>query len=174
MYIIVSSSSNSAGITAFITCSIKSLLIVSLSTSSPCWVDISIVWTLTTLFPSYSTVTWVFPSGLKYSKVPFFLTSVNLLDSLWANDIGRGINSSVSLQAKPNIIPWSPAPIFSISSSVTSPFLFSKASSTPIAISPDCSSIEVITAQVSQSNPYLALSYPISFTVFLTNFGIST
>ena len=32
----------------------------------------------------------------------------------------------------------------------------------------------VITAQVSPSNPYLALSYPISFTVFLTNFGIST
>ena len=93
---------------------------------------------------------------------------------MWAKDIGSGINSSVSLQAKPNIIPWSPAPTFSISSSVCSPDLLSKPSSTPIAMSPDCSSIAVITAQVLQSNPNLALVYPIPSTVSLTNFGIST
>jgi len=29
---------------------------------------------------------------------------------LCANEIGNGINSGVSLQANPNIIPWSPAP----------------------------------------------------------------
>ena len=38
----------------------------------------------------------------------------------------------------------------------------------------DCSSMAVSTAQVSQSNPYLALSYPISLIVSLTTLGIST
>lgn len=53
-------------------------------------------------------------------------------------------------------------------------FYFLKLHQLPIAISPDCSSIEVITAQVSPSNPNLALVYPISFIVSLTNLGIST
>ena len=41
------------------------------------------------------------------------------------------------------------------------------------AISGDCSSIDVSIAQVSQSNPYFALVYPMSSIVFLTTFGIS-
>ena len=41
-------------------------------------------------------------------------------------------------------------------------------------MSADCSSIVVITPQVSASNPYFALVYPISRTVSLTIFGIST
>ncbi len=76
--------------------------------------------------------------------------------------------------AYPNIIPWSPAPIASISASEISPVLASKALLTPMAISGDCSSMEVITAHVSQSNPYLALVYPISLMVSRTTLGIST
>ena len=83
------------------------------------------------------------------------------------------MNSGVSSQAKPNIIPWSPAPTASTSSFIV-PSLCSRASSTPIAMSALCSSIALITAHVSQSNPYFALSYPISLTVCLTTFWIST
>jgi len=36
---------------------------------------------------SYSTVTCVFPSGLKNGTIPFFLTSVNFLDNLCAMSI---------------------------------------------------------------------------------------
>ena len=50
----------------------------------------------------------------------------------------------------------------------------SKPSSTPIAMSFDCSSIAVITAQFSASKPNLPLTYPIPSTVSLTIFGIST
>ncbi len=53
--------------------------------------------------------------------------------------IGSGISSSVSVQAKPNIRPWSPAPPVS----------------TPIAMSGDWLWIDDSTAQVSASKPYL-------------------
>jgi len=43
--------------------------------------------------------------------------------SLWANEMGIGISSGVSSHAKPNIIPWSPAPMASISSSLIPLFL---------------------------------------------------
>jgi hypothetical protein len=52
-----------------------------------------------------------------------------------ASAIGRGISSGVSRHAKPNIIPWSPAPW-----SCTSPLpRVSMASSTPRLMSGDCS-----------------------------------
>ena len=54
--------------------------------------------------------------------------------------IGIGISSSVSVQAYPNIRPWSPAPPVS----------------TPIAMSGDCSWIDESTAQVSESKPNFA------------------
>ena len=54
--------------------------------------------------------------------------------------IGIGISSSVSVQAYPNISPWSPAP----------------PGSTPWAMSGDCSWIDDSTAQVSESKPNLA------------------
>ena len=57
--------------------------------------------------------------------------------SLWASEIGRGISSGVSLQAYPNIMPWSPAPPVS----------------TPMAISPDCLLMLEMTAQVLESKP---------------------
>ena len=59
--------------------------------------------------------------------------------SLCASMIGSGISSSVSVQAKPNIRPWSPAPPVS----------------TPIAMSGDWLWIDDSTAQVSASKPYL-------------------
>ncbi len=68
--------------------------------------------------------------------------------------IGSGISSSVSRVAYPNIIPWSPAPIRSIGS--VSPCCASYDSTTPRAISDDCSSIATITPHVSASKPYFA------------------
>src|SRR5699024_12706569 len=69
--------------------------------------------------------------------------------------------------------PWSPAPIAAIFSSADFPWRDSSAVSTPPAISGDCSSIAVRTAQDSASNPYFALVYPISLIVCLTIAGIS-
>ena len=57
--------------------------------------------------------------------------------SLWASEIGVGISSGFSLQAYPNIIPWSPAPPVS----------------TPMAMSPDCLLMLEMTAQVLESKP---------------------
>ncbi len=45
---------------------------------------------------------------------------------------------------------------------------------TPIAMSGDCSSIAVIIPHVDQSRPSLALSRPISLSVFLTTLDMST
>ena len=45
--------------------------------------------------------------------MPSLRTSARRLDSLCAREIGIGISSGVSSEAKPNIIPWSPAPLFS-------------------------------------------------------------
>ena len=106
--------------------------------------------------------------------MPFFLTSVRRLVSLCAREMAYGMYSSVSLVAKPNIMPWSPAPMASSSSSDILFSFASKALFTPSAISCDCSSMAVITPQVSQSNPYFARSYPISLTVSRTIFWIST
>jgi hypothetical protein len=55
--------------------------------------------------------------------------------------IGSGISSGVSSHAKPNIIPESPAP----------------PTSTPCAMSGDCSSMLLMIPQVSASKPYFAL-----------------
>ncbi len=57
--------------------------------------------------------------------------------SLCASMIGIGMSSGVSVQAKPNINPWSPAP----------------PGSTPCAMSGDWPWIDERTAQVSESNP---------------------
>ena len=90
-----------------------------------------------------------------FTPVPSLRTLVSCSASLWARAIGYGMYSSVSLVAKPNIIPWSPAPMASISSSDMVCSLASSALSTPRAISADCSSMAVMTPQVSASKPYL-------------------
>ena len=73
-----------------------------------------------------------------------------------ASTIAKGISSSVSFTAPPNMIPWSPAPPVS----------------TPIEISGDCEWIVLSTPQ-SESNPIPGL-YPISSILSLTIFCTST
>ncbi len=89
---------------------------------------------------SYSTVTWLLPSGRAQRRVPSRRAVDRRRTSWWASWIGAGISSGVSSQAKPTIIPWSPAPPVS----------------TPWAMSGDCSAMETRTPQVSKSNPNLA------------------
>ena len=113
--------------------------------NSSCCVEITIVsipigW----LLSSYSIVTWLLASGRKYFIITFSLRIwANSWTIWWANTIGKGIKSSVSLQAYPNIIPWSPAPC-------SSGFW----RSTPWFISGLCSCIVDITAQESAANLY--------------------
>ena len=52
-----------------------------------------------TVSPSYSTVTWVLPSGRRYFKVPSLRTLASCLASLWLKEMARGISSGVSSQA---------------------------------------------------------------------------
>ncbi len=68
--------------------------------------------------------------------------------------MGIGISSSVSSQANPIIIPWSPAPV--ASSGSVSPCLASADRSTPRAMSGDCSWIATITPHVAPSIPNVA------------------
>ena len=86
---------------------------------------------------------------------PALRTSARRLASRCAIAIGSGISSSVSRHAKPNIMPWSPAPSVSRSSAEW-PSRCSSASSTPRAMSGDCSWIAVMTPHVSPSRPNLA------------------
>ena len=92
------------------TFSITSFFNFSWLISSSCCVETNMVSILFGLSFSYSTVTCVFPSGLKYLISLFLLTSVNLLDNLCAIEMAYGMYSGVSSQANPNIMPWSPAP----------------------------------------------------------------
>ena len=70
-----------AGTTGLITCSIRSAAIFSLVTSGVCWVEIRMVCTRLGVkkppFLSYSTVTWVLPSGLSHGQVPSLRTLVS-------------------------------------------------------------------------------------------------
>src|SRR6185503_8133351 len=145
---------------------------VSTSTSSRCCALISTVSTRLAVVPSYAIVTWLLPSGRRYGITPALRTSASRLANRCAIAIGSGISSSVSRQAYPNIIPWSPAPSVS-SSSTDRPSRCSSASSTPRAMSGDCSWIDVTTPQVSPSIPKFASVYPISVTVRRTTVGIS-
>ena len=93
---------------------------------------------------TYSTVICVLPSGFNGESGLLFLTLVSFCANLFARTIGRGINSSVSLVANPNIIPWSPAIVSVLS--------------TALLISRDCSPTLVITLNLSV--------YPISLITF--------
>ena len=108
-------------------------------TSALCWVETTTASIATGRSSSYRTLTWVLPSGRRKSipSICFFRTSARRRASLWASWIGLGISSLDSSQAYPNIIPWSPAPCSS-----TLP------RSTPRAMSGDCCSMAVKTAQV--------------------------
>ena len=110
-----------------------------MATSGACCVEMTTVSSrLTAPVLSYSTETWLLPSGRSQARRPLLRAAVSDRASIWAYSTGAGISVCVSSQAKPNIMPWSPAPVVAASS---------KEWSTPMAISPDCSSMAVSTAQ---------------------------
>ena len=102
-------------------------------TSGSCWDDTTTVRTRFGRPCSYSTVTWVLPSGRRYGSWPDFRTSDSRRAMRCARAMGRGMSSGVSRHAKPNIIPWSPAP----SSWAAASSRTSSAALTPIAMSGD-------------------------------------
>ena len=118
--------------------------IVLWSTPGSCWVETTTVCTRVGLPSSYSTVTWLLLSGRSHLIVPFCRNSVIRLMIRCDRAIGIGISSGVSFEAKPNIRPWSPAPM-------SLPFSLSE--STPIAMSGDCLPSAIMTAQVLASKP---------------------
>ena len=63
MKIRVSLSTNSLGTTGLITYLIRSFFSFSSFTSSSCWAEMTMASMRLTWSPSYSTVTWVLPSG---------------------------------------------------------------------------------------------------------------
>ncbi len=79
--------------------------------SGSCCVEMTTASTRTGLSPSYSTVTCDLPSGRRYGMSPFLRTAASMRVRLCASTIGSGISSAVSRHAKPNIMPWSPAPV---------------------------------------------------------------
>ena len=95
----------SAGRTGRITCSVIVLTISACLTSGACCVETTTVSTRIGVKPSYSMVTWLLASGRSQGIVPSWRSSVIRLMIRCASAIGSGISSSVSLQAKPNIIP---------------------------------------------------------------------
>ena len=138
------SSIKSAGITSLITFSIIYFFNSSWVIFLICWLDTIMVSILDGIPSTYSTVTCVLPSGFNGESGLLFLTLVSFCANLFARTIGRGINSSVSLVANPNIIPWSPAIVSVLS--------------TALLISRDCSPTLVITLNLSV--------YPISLITF--------
>ena len=82
------------------TCFLMSSSRVLSSVSSECWVDSTTVSMRTgRLSASYSMVTWVLPSGRRYSSVLSLRTSESFCASSCAITIGSGISTSVSSQA---------------------------------------------------------------------------
>ena len=78
-------------------------------TSSLCWVE-----TTTASTRTGRSCRRIPPSpgfcrpGADRAGCPSLRTRVSRMASLWAREMGRGISSGVSSQAKPNISPWSP------------------------------------------------------------------
>ena len=77
--------------------------------ASACCVETTTASIPTGRLPSYSTVTCDFPSGRRKSICPLRRTSESRMTRRCASVSGRGMSSSVSRTAYPNIRPWSPA-----------------------------------------------------------------
>ena len=92
--------------------------------------------------PTYSTVTWLLASGRRPLTMFFSRTIAWRFTSSCEIAIGSGMSSGVSLHAKPNIMPWSPAP----------------SRSTPMAMSWLCLPSTTLTPQLFQSKPLAASS----------------
>ncbi len=125
------------------------------------WVEITTASMCLGLPYSYSTVTWDLPSGSSQARVPSLRTAASRLVRRWASQIVSGISTSVSSQAKPIIMPWSPAPCSSKGSSSSSPLRSSREWFTPAAMSGDCSFRNTLIWAWSVSKPDSALWYPI-------------
>ena len=97
--------------------------------------------------PSYSIVTWLFASGRIPEMTPLRRTSACRSTRRCERLIGSGMSRSVSPHAKPNIMPWSPAPC-----------AFFDLRTTPRAMSADCSCRRLITPQPLPSKPIAASS----------------
>jgi hypothetical protein len=122
--------------------------------SDACWLETTTVLSRTGRSPSYSMVTCVFPSGRRYGTVPSRRTAASRRASRCASAIGSGISSGVSEQAKPNIMPWSPAP-WASSELSDSPERSSIAESTPWAMSGDWAPMAMFTPHEAPSKPFL-------------------
>merc|ERR1719238_1184066 len=94
-------------------------------------------------FCTYLMVSWVLPSGRSHQQVPSLRTSVKTLPSLVAIRWVRGMHDSVSSEAYPNMMPWSPAPT-SRSDLPTC---------TPPAMSGDCLLMRTRTSHESHERP---------------------
>ncbi len=137
--ILVAASTRPGGRTRSITSSRIPRSISSLVTFGSWWVEMTTASIRFGLPWSYSTVTCDLPSGRSQGRVPSLRASASRRVSLCASEMVSGISSGVSLQAKPIIIPWSPAPWSSKGSSSKSPERSSSEWSTPAAMSGDCS-----------------------------------
>ena len=87
----------------------------SRETVSSCWVETTTASTRAGRPLRYSTVTWVFPSGRSQGISPLTRASTRRFTRRRDHHAGAGMRTSVSSQAKPNIIPWSPAPMSRLS-----------------------------------------------------------
>ena len=83
-----------------------------------------------------------------YSEYVISGHMLNRLHRAWDREIGNGINSGVSVQAKPTIIPWSPAPSSSKSFLDEEPPRVSRERVTAWEMSDDCSFTDTVTPQV--------------------------
>ena len=89
-----------AGMTGFTTVSMTASRRSSVEISGLCWVETTMAGQRRTLPSlSYSTVTWLLPSGRSHLSWPDLRTSARRRDSLWAMEMGAGISSGVSSQA---------------------------------------------------------------------------
>ncbi len=68
-------------------------------TSGACWVEMTTVCTRTGFCPSYSTVTWLLPSGRSQGISPDRRAAASRCVSRCASAIGSGISSGVSVHA---------------------------------------------------------------------------
>ncbi len=71
----------------------------SVEISSLCCVETTTASMRLGVLPTYSTLTWLLPSGRRKSRAPWRRTSESCRTSLWASMMGSGISSGVSSQA---------------------------------------------------------------------------
>ncbi len=140
MKILVRSSNISAGSVGRMTRSVICARRSSVAISSACCDETTTASMRLGVVPSYSTVTWLLPSGRSQSSSPVRRAMLSAWVSRWASRIGIGMSASVSL----------------VAITEHQPLITGAAGVDTLAISPAWGSMDEITAQVSQSKPNLA------------------